>query len=1273
MPFLKKSIALRIALIYFAVGTIWIIASDTFLADRLSDNPPLLITYQTYKGWVFVLLTSVLIYWLISRQVRSQADVYNELAESESKFRTLVEQSLTGVYIIQDGKFVYVNPELGKILGYSVEELYELPVFLDVVHEDDRELVRSNIQKRITGEIEAIRYSFRCRKKDGQVIYVEVHGSRIEWEGKPAVIGTLLDVTDKFQALATLKEREQQLQLFIKYSPAAIAMFDREMHYLAVSDRWLSDYKLEDQDILGRSHYDIFPEIPEHWKEIHRRCLAGAIERCEEEPFQRADGHVDWVRWEIHPWIESTGEIGGIILFSELITERKLAQQKIRESEQRLRSILDTMFVFVGLIDLDGRIVEVNNAPIEAAGLKRGAVLGRTVPESYWFSYSPDVQERVREALSRAVQGETVRDDYIIRVAGDRRIVIDTTFAPLRNDTGQVIQIVGSAVDISKRKQAEEAMRESEERLRLALDAANMGTFDWDIPNNRITWSRWHEELWGYGPGEFDGTYEAFAQRVHPDDLQGVNAEVERCITRREPFRCEFRVVRPDDSMHWVLGRGRFTFDENGQPEHMRGVVVETTARKEAEKALYESKIRLEHLTTANPVVLYALNVEGEDLVSAWVSGSIMRILGYTGDEALKRNWWTAHLHVDDRERCLKNMETLLEKNRFVHEYRFARKDGHYIWVRDELRIMRDENRDPVEIIGTWSDISEEHKERERMRLFTTAFESTNDGVIITDLDANILSVNKAFEKITGYNSEEVQDKNPNILKSGRHDRSFYQSMWNSLEQLGFWQGEIWNRRKNGEIYPQLLSINKVRDETGQPSHYVGVFTDISKLKETESELEHLAHFDPLTGLPNRLLVHSRIEHAIERANRHNSKIAVLFIDLDDFKKINDSLGHIIGDELLKAMAKRLLNRIREEDTLGRLGGDEFVIILEDIGKSEDIGKVAHDIFDCLRRPFCLDSGYELYVECCIGISIYPIDGTNPTELLRDADTALYRAKELGRNNFSFFTAEMGEQAIENLQLETSLRNAIKNDELLLHYQPKVSLKTGQIVGAEALIRWQRNNELVPPFKFIPIAERTGLIAPIGEWVIHTTCKYLRHLLDQGLNVVEIGVNVSVQQFWHQELDAIVRDALEEYDINPRLLGVEITESALMEHPEEAMSRLQPISDMGVQIILDDFGTGFSNMAYLTRFPIDVLKIDTTFIKDIDTDPDAAKLVNSIIDLAKGLELNTVAEGVETENHLEFLRNHNCNEMQGYYFSKPVPAEEFETMLREGKSIEFVN
>ncbi|MCP4636193.1 MAG: EAL domain-containing protein [Methyloversatilis sp.] len=546
------------------------------------------------------------------------------------------------------------------------------------------------------------------------------------------------------------------------------------------------------------------------------------------------------------------------------------------------------------------------------------------------------------------------------------------------------------------------------------------------------------------------------------------------------------------------------------------------------------------------------------------------------------------------------------------------------------------------------------------LRQAAAVFESTRDGVFITDLDARIVALNRAFTEISGYPQEEALGQNPRILQSGRHDAAFYQSMWESVLESGYWQGEVWNRRKNGELYQQLLTISTVRNEAGRASRYVGVMTDISQLKRSEAQLDYLAHHDPLTDLPNRLLLQSRVQHAIERAERQRDHFALLFIDLDHFKNVNDSLGHPVGDELLTEIAHRLRTRLREADTLARLGGDEFVLLLENIQMPEDAAQVAQSLLDLLHKPFRVSQERDIYIGASIGIAVYPDDGRTVTELVQHSDVAMYQAKEAGRGAFRFYTEAMSRAAQDRLHLDTRLRRALERGEFALHYQPQIDMASGRIIGAEALIRWLDPEEgMVSPARFIPVAEESGLIVPIGEWVLRTACAQAQAWQAAG-HELSIAVNLSARQLQHADMAIRLAELFREYGLGPGRLELELTESMLAGDHAQTEARLQALKALGVELSIDDFGTGYSSLAYLKRFPIDVLKIDQSFVRDIPQDRNDMEIAATIIAMAHTLKLRVIAEGVETPEQHAFLKERGCDAWQGYLRSRPVPADEFE-------------
>lgn len=562
--------------------------------------------------------------------------------------------------------------------------------------------------------------------------------------------------------------------------------------------------------------------------------------------------------------------------------------------------------------------------------------------------------------------------------------------------------------------------------------------------------------------------------------------------------------------------------------------------------------------------------------------------------------------------------------------------------------------------------VSERRRAEDKLRLAASVFENTSEAVMITDDQSCIVSVNRAFTEITGYSVADVLGKNPKILGSGRHDREFYERLWNSVASYGHWHGEIWDRRKSGEIYPAWLALSVSKDETGRITNYISISSDISERKQAEAHIQHLAQHDALTGLPNRMLLQDRIAQALVHAGRQHIQVGILFMDLDRFKVINDTLGHEIGDVLLVMVAERLKHCVRQEDTVGRQGGDEFLIVLHEMAHSQDAALVAQKVVSVVSEPYQV-RGYELHITPSIGISIYPADGTDAGALMKNADTAMYHAKRSG-GTYRFYAAEMNASAFKRLTVENSLRHALERNEFVLHYQPLIELETGRIFGTEALIRWQHPEMgLVAPDVFIPIAEETGLIIPIGEWVVREACRQCSEWHKIAGSRFKVAVNISARQFWQGNLMETLGKILREDSFDPSCLELELTESMLMRHTDETVDMLNQLSSLGLRISIDDFGTGYSSLSYLKRFPIHKLKIDRSFICDVTHDPDDAAITQAVIAMARSLKLVVIAEGVETAEQLAYLRSQQCDEGQGYYFSKPLPAAACTELLRVGK------
>lgn len=550
--------------------------------------------------------------------------------------------------------------------------------------------------------------------------------------------------------------------------------------------------------------------------------------------------------------------------------------------------------------------------------------------------------------------------------------------------------------------------------------------------------------------------------------------------------------------------------------------------------------------------------------------------------------------------------------------------------------------------------------DQERLRQAAVVFDCTREGVLVSDHNGVIVHVNPALVKITGYAPEEVLGQRPNMFKSGHHGPEFYQAVFESLEKTGEWHGEIWNRRKSGEIYPQWQTIRAVRDNKDQITHYVAVFSDISAIKNTQSELMRLAHHDPLTDLPNRLLFTDRAEQALAYAQRHKSGCALLMIDLDHFKIINDSMGHNVGDLLLKAVGERLTAVFGKGFTVARLGGDEFAVLVENCTQVAQAAGFAQQVLEVMKGAFILET-HQLFISASVGISLYPNDALNAEQLLRNADSALFKAKSAGREGYALYTEELTAHAQYRIEVASDLRRALEQQELRVYFQPVHDLTTSRMVGVEALVRWQHPQRgLVAPGEFIPIAERTGLIAEIDAWVLEQACWQMCQWQAAGVDLSFVAVNISSRLFARPELYQLVSTVLADTGLNPALLELEVTESAVMDNSEVALEQMHRLRELGLRLAIDDFGTGFSSLLRLKRLPVQKLKIDQGFVAGLPGDDDDVAIVRAVIALAQSMGMQVHAEGIEYVEQAQFLLDHHCDLGQGYWFGRPVPARDLD-------------
>ncbi|MBN2885790.1 MAG: EAL domain-containing protein, partial [Chromatiaceae bacterium] len=877
---------------------------------------------------------------------------------------------------------------------------------------------------------------------------------------------------------------------------------------------------------------------------------------------------------------------------------------------------------------------------------------------------------------------------------------------------GRALRSHGTVQDVTARVLAEQALRASEARYRALVEDAPMLICAFR-PGGRIRYAnRACCDYFGIAPDQASGAN--MLELIAPEDRAGMLA-ILTTLSPEAPTRAYEHRVDLGEGERWLYWTNRALFDEESRLLGYQSIGEDITERKREQSLLAlqarrsEALLELPHsaeafdevsflrygqelaedLTESSIGFIHFVDEEEQDIqFVAWSR----RTIDEGGCQALQNR----HYPIDEAgiwADAVRLRAPVTVNDYAAHAAHQGLPEGHLDLVRfisvpviEQGRVVmlasvgnKARDYDPVDVetvqlIGSeiWR-LVQRQRTLERLRLADRVFHDTAEGVAVTDADGRIVSVNPAFERITGYRADEVIGQNPSLLQSGRHDADFYRRLWMTVHEVGYWRGEIWNRRRDGEIYPEWLTISAVRDGRGQMTHYVGVFSDISHIKEAQQQIDFLAHHDALTRLPNRVLFQDRLEHALEQAKRNGRLLALLFIDLDRFKVVNDTFGHPVGDELLLVVSQRMQQVLRAGDTLARLGGDEFVLLIEDLSETPYAGLVAHKLLRVAEQPLSV-CGHDLRVTASIGISLYPRDGADVDTLVRHADRAMYEAKQQGRNNAQFFNTALNDGALERLMLEHGLRGALERDELVLHYQPQVSLPQGRLLGVEALVRWRHPTlGLLAPARFVPLAEEIGLIGEIGRWVLEAACHQLAAWDALGFRVERVAVNLSVQQLEREGLERQVIEAIGASGIAASRLELEVTESMLMRKPDASRALLGALKSLGCALAVDDFGTGYSNLLWLKLLPLDRLKIDQSFVRDIGEDGNDEAIVRAVIAIAHSLGLETLAEGVEQGHQASFLAGLGVNAAQGYLYSRPLEPEALRLAWSEAPSSGFGN
>lgn len=688
-----------------------------------------------------------------------------------------------------------------------------------------------------------------------------------------------------------------------------------------------------------------------------------------------------------------------------------------------------------------------------------------------------------------------------------------------------------------------------------------------------------------------------------------------------------------------------------------------------AERKRSETTQELQLVVRHAPAGMARVLVGNAEII--WGNDTLARWLGLSV-ESLSGQDFRQLVPADDPLGVTRQMDLLIDGS--LAHFQMQRRCTHQVTGRVTrvlctISRLQLSEREPLALVCVLQDMTEMLAADERQRLAATVVENTSEGVVVTDANSRILSINESFTRLLGFSEEEMLGQTPRMFKSGRHDKAFYDQMWASMRETGHWQGEVWNKRKNGEIFPERMSLSAVKDDTGKVTHYVCMFTDISAEKAREKQLDFLAYRDVLTGLPNRSLFTRLLDEAVVQAQETKQGLAVLLLNIDRFKDVNDSYGHTIGDKVLQHIAAQVQAALGGEDAIGRMAGDELAVIAKGLNSRDEAVALAERLMAAAAQPWISPDGLSVVVSVSVGICIYPEHGKTSSELLQGAHAAVYDAKKRHSSAWCFFHEEMTVAAHERLALEARLRKALELGHMRLFYQPQIELATGRLVGAEALLRWQDPEQgLISPARFIPVAESSGVIGPLGLWVLREACSQGQRWREAGMPDITIAVNVSLHQFLLTDIAGATADALRDTGFPASQLELEITESALATQPEEALAVLKRLRELGVRLAIDDFGTGYSSLAHLKRFPLDLLKIDQGFIRDIPHSTDDMSISSSVIALGHAMGLKVLAEGVETREQLQFLQQKGCDYLQGYLCSRPVPAVDFLPLLEKTRA-----
>jgi diguanylate cyclase (GGDEF)-like protein/PAS domain S-box-containing protein len=1147
---------------------------------------------------------------------------------------------------------IYLSSRCPELTGYTAGELTgnQGRYYGDLIIPKDSDRVHAILAAAVESK-QPYELLYRIHCRNGTLKWIWEQGkAKYRSDGTVAYLeGFYSDFTEHQR----LRKALRQYKRMAEASKDILILLDTNYICKVANPAFAKQFGRSQIELPGLAAVEIIgPKAFAERKPLLDRCLQGESVHM---PYWLKQGGRDprYLDVVYEPTFDQDGVVNGLIVSGRDLTELKHAEELALRNNRQVRMLLDCSAEAIYGIDMQGCCTFANRACLEMLGYDAEAdFLGVNIHDLIHHhdrdgNAIQNEQCRIYSAFRQA-SGTHCSDEMFWHKDG-HCIPVEYWAYPIL-DQDQVVGAVVNFLDISERLERNHKLEASEARFRALADLSPVGIYRNDRNGDAIYVNDSTSRMVGLPTEDCLGI--GWTTNLHPDDRDATAVLWTDAVNERSTFFAEYRFLHADGTLVWCIGEAVPEYDSAGGFSGHIGTLTDITANKQAQDRIAHFGRLLDD--SINEIYVF----DATTLQFIYVNRGARENLGYSEQEL------AGFTPIDIKpEFSQSQFEDILaplrcgEKQRITFETTHRRKDGSEYPV--EVYLQLSDYAGIPAFHAVVQDITERLHAERRLQLYAAIFDTTSEAMLITDAKRRIINVNQAFERVTGYTEQEVLGESPTLLSSGRHAAEFYEAMWGQILEQGNWTGEIWNRRKNGEVYPEWLNINAIYNDAGEAINFIGVFADISTIKESEERLNFLAHHDPLTGLSNRLMFQIRLEQTMAQARRNNSKVALLYLDLDRFKQVNDSLGHDIGDLLLVEAAKRIVTELRAEDTVARLGGDEFTVTLDNISNEQQIPMVAKKIIRILSTRFDI-SGHELYISASIGIAVYPRDGINTEELTRNADAAMYHAKRSGRNIYQFYDHALNTKLKKRMELESDLHRALEQDQLTLYYQPQFSTIDNRLIGAEALLRWQHPERgIIMPGEFIQLAEECGLIYAINGWVLQHACNQQAQWIERGHGLERMAVNISGGHIERIGLVESVRQVLQSSGITADSLEIEIVEDFIMQDETKALSELYALAELGVSLAIDDFGTGHTSLSYLKKLPVNRLKLDRSFIKDVLDDRDDQAIARSIISLGRHMSMEVVAEGVELPAQRQLLSSYGCQIIQGYASGAPVCAEEF--------------